>query len=163
MSHMTRRISPNANRSEQGSAPLLRRCLLGTLLVLGIAGCRADSLVMPSLVECDGTPTCEVPADDVEVKAQAGTALSDARERMVSGIADGAAGAQLGVALHAVSQELAAERPMQARIRLADAYDLLDRLEGSAPAGTIHPDAPEFAAIRLSLVPIARSLGVAIR
>ena len=141
-----------------------RRRLLATLpiLVAAVVSCRADSLVTPGDQDCTVTASCAAPPD-AAVIGQAGTSLQDVRGRVLVGFADGSIRARLTPALDGLAEAIDTDRLMQARMRLAEVYDLLDQLEGTAPEGTVHPDAAEFAAVRLSLVPVAGMLGVTVR
>lgn len=151
---------PRPERTNLTIHPRPLRTLLRPVpvLLLALAACRADSLSAPSEPVC-ATGACPTPPTSDPVTPEARAALSDAHDRILSGISDRATSSRLTPALDALSAHLAAGRLQSARIQLASVYDLLDELERVGGAG-LSPDAPELSAIRLSLVPTARALGV---
>lgn len=128
------------------------------VLLLGLGACRADSILAPGTPECAGSACDTTPVGQPSAPAVRAP-IGDASGRILAGVTDAAANRRLGVALQALEADLAADRQGSARLRTAEVYDLLDELERTAD-GALHPDAPELTAIRLSIVPAARALGV---
>ena len=159
-----RSATPASDGARRGLTLSPRHLIPGAIPILlaVLVSCRADSLVAPGDQACTAPGSCEA-LPDAAVIAQAGTSLQDVRGRVLVGFADGSIRARLTPALEGLAGAIDTDRLMQARMRLAEVYDLLDQLEGTAPEGTVHPDAAEFAAVRLSLVPVAGMLGVTVR
>ncbi len=140
--------------------------LVGALL-LTLGACRSDSILAPSQPDL---PACEGASCDAPATAPAPNAsiviepLEDAASRIVPYLMDGRTRGDVAPVLGLLRSSLLAGNLQSARIQLAMAYDAIDaagrRLSGSGDASVVL-DLAELSAIRLSLVPAARALGVA--
>ena len=121
--------------------------------LLGLAACRADSATTYDS-SCTDQPGC---ASASIVEPNVLQALSDAASRILPALAPGAA-AELGAPLTRLQAALSRSDMPGGRLALVMTYDAIDRAERTSPVSR-----PDLAVIRLSLVPAARALGLAIR
>ena len=111
-----------------------------------LTACRADSIMTP-----DGAAVATTAVADT----LAAVPMADAVARIMPVLADTPAGHDLAALLTRLDTALHAGRTADARLALAQAYALLDKLDVTQPES-----APDHDAVRLSLIPIADALGV---
>ncbi len=141
--------------------------LLTSALLVVLGACRSDSILSPSqpdLPACEGSlcePSPVAPAPNASIVIEP---LEDAASRIVPYLMDDRTRRDVTPVLGLLRSSLLAGNLQSARIQLAMAYDAIDaagrRLSSSGDASVVL-DLAELSAIRLSLVPAARAVGVA--